>query len=109
MEISKETTVNPIQFDEIRKKTVCIVSFNRPRMPHDVAPGRFFQVTIDPVSFSPDGKFVRFGHNPGDELLGWQPVDWIQIDSIIAEWEGDNPPQITYSPRGGVTKLIGHD
>jgi len=103
-------TVNPIQFDEIRKKTVCIVSFNRPRTVNDVGPGRFFQVTVDPVSFSPDGKFVRFGHHPGDEILGWQMVDWVQIESIIAEWPDDGtPPQITYSPRGGVTKLIGQD
>lgn len=97
----------PDTLKEITKKTVVIVQFKIALMPTDVSPGKFFQVTVDPGKLSPSGKFIRFGANPGDELVGWQPVEWMVIADILGEWTDDQPPQLEYKAQEGVTMLIG--
>lgn len=100
--------INPIKAKEFTKKTVCIVKFENPKMDiNGPMPGRFFQVTIDPGKLSPDGKFIRFGSNDGDELMGWQPVDWITVESILGEWaDDDSKPLLEYKSDAGVTLTL---
>jgi hypothetical protein len=89
----------PIALTEITKKTVAVVKFNMPLTVVDTGPGKFFQVTIDPGKLSPTGKYIRFGNNPGDELVGWQLVEWIAIEEILGEWVNeDTPPILEYKP-----------
>lgn len=95
----------PETLRQIVKKTVCIVQFNNPLMKSDIMPGKFFQVTIDPGKLSPSGKFIRFGANPGDELMGWQPVEWMVIVDVLGEWIGEEPPLMEYKVLEGITML----
>lgn len=101
-------TLDEVKVQEFKVKTVCIVSFNNPELPKNVA-GRFYQVTIDPEKVSPSGEFIRFGNTPGDELLGWQPTEWLTVEEILGEWKGNEPPQLEYGPSNGVTMMLGHD
>jgi len=48
-------------------------------------------VTIDPKCTSPSGKFIRFGHNPGDEILGWQKADMLTVVEILGKWKTTLP------------------
>jgi hypothetical protein len=90
---------------DIKKRSVCIVCFG----PYDElqgvgSPGRFFQVTIDPDKASPDGKFLRLGTFDGDEILGWQLANTLSVCSVLAEWDGDTPPKMTWGSLPGVTQ-----
>lgn len=97
--------LNPVQFTQFTVKTVCIVKFNNPSLP-DRTPGRFYMVTVDPSKLSPTTNFIRFGDNPGDELLGWQQTDWITVLEILGEWPDDGtPPTLEYSSAGSVSIL----
>lgn len=60
--------------------------------------GQFFQVTVDPEKFSPDGQFIYFGRHKGDEILGWQLASVVQVVSVLGEWDGDEPPTLHYAP-----------
>lgn len=98
-----------MRVDDIKCKTVAIVVFGPLTRCDDgtwpigmgFAPGHFFQVTVDPDKRSPDGEFIRFGTNPGDELVGWQLVSAIGVVSVLGEWDGDQPPTMHYG--SGVT------
>lgn len=74
------------------KKIVAIVSFNHPQPPF--ARTIYYQVTIDPERIA--GGFIRFGASQGDELMGWQPMDTLHIEMVLAEMqengEWDPPP-----------------
>ena len=97
--------------DEIKKKSVCIVFLGMGRdsftgqlpLGCGMRPGDFFQVTVDPELFSPTGEFVRFGENPGDELMGWQRADAVHIGEILGEWDGDKPPEMKLGFAGVTT------
>ena len=85
---------------DITKKVVAIVKFG-PATPMDgLTPAQFYQVTIDPSKVSPSGEYIRFGNNPGDEILGWQKVKAMTILEVLAEWDGDEPPNITIGANG---------
>lgn len=101
------TLANPLYLKAIEKKTVCIVKFTGVGLVTGV-PGRFFQVTIDPQKISPSGEFIRFGSHPGDELVGWQRVDWLAIEEILGVWTDEKPPELSYGT-GGVTMLVAGD
>lgn len=49
----------------------------------------FYQVTLDPGQISPSGDFIRLGDNQGDEIMGWQPVESLEIIETLARYEGD--------------------
>lgn len=84
----------------IEKKTVAIVCF-LDQLQH-VGQGStvYYQVTLDPGMVSPSGEMMRFGHNPGDEIIGWKRIDSIAVAEILAEWEGDEPPAINLRSDG---------
>ena len=100
--------IDSIPVKEFKEKTVCIVKFNNPELPNQVA-GRFYQVTIDPGKLSPSKNFIRLGSHPGDELLGWQPTEWLSIEEILGTWDGDNLPVLQYGRNDGVTMQISWD
>lgn len=80
---------------EITKKSVCIVKFGPAGFDTDgFRPAEYFQVTVDPSYVSPSGDYIRFGQNAGDEIQGWQRVKAITVIEVLAEWDGDVPPQI---------------
>ena len=69
---------------DIKVASVCIVRFNAPIGPSDVKAGLFFQVVVDPEKVK--GDFIRFGDFAnGDELVGWQPLDFLRIVHVLAE------------------------
>jgi hypothetical protein len=47
-----------------------------------------YQVTLDPAQISPSGRLIRLGA-AGDEILGWQPLDSMEIVEVVARYEGD--------------------
>lgn len=99
-----------VKVREFTEPTVCIVQFNNPKIEaNGPMAGRFFQVTIDPCKLSPDGKFIRLGNNDGDELIGWQLIDWITVMSILGVWTGNEKPLLQYHPVNKVCLLIDSD
>jgi hypothetical protein len=92
-------------FFEVREKVVAIVQFGPGGFAADgTTPGTYYQVTIDPQCISPSGKFVRFGHNQGDELIGWQRCEAMTIVEILGKWDGD-APVLRYGSQGVVPML----
>lgn len=85
-----------MKISDVKKKSVAIVTFTTPDQFVYAAPGKYFQVTIDPGKLSPDGNFIRFGNNGGDELLGWQPSQWIEVCEVLGEWDSEKPPTLFY-------------
>lgn len=86
---------------EIKNKCVAIVKFGPAGFQTDgFAPGEYYQVTLDPTCVSKSGEYIRFGHNPGDEIHGWQRIMALSVVEILADWEDPlNPPKV----------LTGHD
>lgn len=99
--MSEIITMNPQEFKE---KTVAIVMFGPATSTRGTRPAEYYQVTIDPKMVSPSGDYIRFGNNPGDELLGWQRVQGMTVVEVLAEWDGDTPPDMTIG-RAVVTML----
>lgn len=67
-------------------KTVVICKFRDdigPVVPQN--PAVLFQVTIDPSKVSPSKAFIRFGDTAGDEVVGWQRRDYIQVIEVLGE------------------------
>lgn len=87
-------TENEFDIRNLKHPIVAIVRYR-----HDVETmgpdvpraGKFYQVTIAPSHLSPSGEFIRFGAVHGDELLGWQEVDDIYIEEVMAEYEPAEP------------------
>jgi hypothetical protein len=91
--------IGQTQLTTITKKTVAIVKFGMISALDGMQPATYYQVTIDPEKVSPCGRFIRFGNNDGDEIIGWQKADRMTIVSILAEWiDAKTPPLITLSP-----------
>lgn len=68
------------------KKIVAIVQFGYLSSLDGTRPATYYQVTIDPEKVSPCGRFIRFGNNDGDEIVGWQKAKCMTVVSILAEW-----------------------
>lgn len=54
----------------------------------------YFQVTIDPDNVSPSETYIRFGETPGDEIIGWQEIELLEIVETlaVADENGDLQP-----------------
>jgi hypothetical protein len=97
---------------DISAKSVAIVYFGvfdrnvDGTWPHGlgVNPGQFFQVTIDPQMCSASGEFIRFGNSPGDELHGWQLATNLVVAEVLGEWDGEQPPVMSYGISKGITE-----
>lgn len=93
-----------MKIHEIKKRSVCIVSFGPFHQNDDgtwplafgCQAGQFYQVTIDPNRCSGTGEFIKCGTFPGDELIGWQLVDGLTVQEVLAEWDGDEPPIMNF-------------
>lgn len=48
-----------------------------------------YQVTLDPTQISPSGAMIRLGDVQGDEILGWQRLDSLEIVEVLVRWNGD--------------------
>lgn len=68
--------------------TVAIVNY-RQGVPTPVNPTILFQVTIRSDKCSPSGAFIRFGDTPGDELVGWQRRDLLEVCEVLGEVQED--------------------
>ena len=89
---------------EITTKSVAIVKFGPATSTSGMKSGEYYQVTIDPKMVSPEGEYIRFGKNQGDEILGWQRIKALTIVEVLGEWDGDTPPEMTIG-HSGVTML----
>jgi hypothetical protein len=87
---------------DITSKLVAIVHFGPAGFPTDgTAPGRYFQVTIDPACTSPSGQYIRFGHNDGDEIQGWQRCEAMTLIEVLGYWgEDGSKPTLKYGDAG---------
>lgn len=94
-----------MRLEEIKQRCVAIVSVGPLDKNEDgtwpvgfgFQVGQFYQCTIDPARFSPCGEFYRFGTFQGDELVGWQLVDAMRVVSVLADWDGDEPPTMHWA------------
>lgn len=89
--------VNPVDLKSLKGPVIAIVSYllSDGGPPDYPRPGKFYQVTIDPAALSPSGEFIRFGSCHGDEIMGWQSLEEIVIEEILAEYaEGQDLPLI---------------
>lgn len=92
------------------KKVVAIVQFGPATSVSGFRPAEYYQVTIDPCKVSADGGFIRFGTNPGDEIVGWQRIEALTVCEVLGEWtkdenaEGDSSPVMLYG--SGVTMRV---
>ena len=77
--------INQTQIADIQEKIVAIVQFGPPSENSGTRAGEYYQVTIDPHKVSPDGLFIRFGNNPGDEINGWQRAEALTIVSVLGK------------------------
>ena len=52
-------------------------------------PGVHFQLMLDKEKVSPGGGFIYFGlvHTDGDQLSGWQRMDWIRVVEVLGTEE----------------------
>ena len=81
---------NAIDITKLERPIVAIVAFASQievsehghgyHLPH-------YQVTIDPKALSPTQEFIRMGEVPGDEITGWQPVNEIVVEEVVAEYD----------------------
>ena len=82
---------------DITERIVAIVRFGPSVDGDGNSGGQFYQVTVDPSRFSPDGLYIRFGSYPGDEIMGWQKADCIYVLSHLATWpQEDTEPTLTW-------------
>lgn len=74
---------------EVTEKVVAIVKFGPPTETDGMRPAEYFSVTLDPSFISPSGEYIRFGHNVGDEIHGWQKASSITIVEILGPYPED--------------------
>jgi len=92
---------------EIKEKIVAIVRFGPSGYPTDgFRAGEYYQVTIDPKCISPSGKFIRFGHVQGDEIMGWQRAEALTVVEILGKWENETSPLLNYGNGESVNFLV---
>jgi hypothetical protein len=55
------------------------------RVPPPQNPGVHFQLMLDKEKVSPGGGFIYFGlrNEDGDQLSGWQRMDWIRVVEVL--------------------------
>src|SRR5688572_14980491 len=81
--------VNAIEIDKLEQPIVAVVCFASQVEASEKVPGfhlPHYQVTIDPQALSPSKEFIRFGEVPGDEITGWQPVEEIMVEEVLAQY-----------------------
>lgn len=86
--------------DEVQMDVVCyqdlvvtaIVQFGPATSTSGFRAGEYYQVTIDPNMASPNGKFIRFGLYPGDEINGWQRIEAMTIAESLSASDPVGPP-----------------
>lgn len=99
--------INEFRVDAVKEKCVAIVRFGPVTDKDGFRAGEYFQVTIDPALVSPSGKFIRFGTNGGDEIIGWQRCEAMTVVEILGVWEGGSSPLLQYGDgSNGVTMMI---
>jgi hypothetical protein len=91
---------------EFTEKTVVIVRFGPAFETSGFRAGEYFQVTIDPSKVSTTGEYIRFGDNPGDELMGWQRVAGLTVVEQLGVWESEDEPPTMTRGKFGVTMLV---
>ena len=70
------------------EKLVAILKF-REDFPVPQNPVVLFQVTVDCNKLSPSGHLIRFGETPGDEIVGWQRRELLEVVEVIGRLEAD--------------------
>ena len=69
-------------------KLVAILKF-REGFPVPQNPAVLFQVTLDSQKISPSGRLIRFGNHQGDEVVGWQLRECLQVVEVIGRLAED--------------------
>jgi hypothetical protein len=100
--------VSKFTVGEVKKKCVAIVRFGPGGFPTDgMKAGEYYQVTIDPRCISPSGKFIRFGHSNGDEIMGWQRTEALTVEEILGPYdEKSDTPVLQYGDQQSVTMML---
>lgn len=83
-----------MSFQTFTNAFVAIVRFGPETPTGGLRPSEYYQVTIDPLMVSPNGEFIRFGQNPGDEITGWQRISCMTVLEKLGEWNDDEPPDM---------------
>jgi hypothetical protein len=91
---------------EIKERIVAIVQFGPPTDSDGLAPGKFFQVTIDPELFSPCQSFIRFGRYQGDEIVGWQRADCIYMVAQIGVWRASDAEPVFHLGKSPALEVL---
>lgn len=78
----------------IERKCLAIVMFGPATPTSGMRPAEYYTVTIDPQMRSPSGEYIRFGNYTGDEINGWQRVAGMTVVEVLAEFEGEKPPEV---------------
>ena len=99
MKAKMGTLIAETQVQDITEKMVAIVKFGSITSIDGTRAGEYYQVTIDPEKVSPCGKFIRFGNNDGDELIGWQKADSLTVVCVLGYWQDETKPILFYSPQ----------
>ena len=81
------------------EKLVAIVKF-RDNMPSPQNPAVLFQATIDPKKISPSGHMIRFGQTQGDEIVGWQRRELLQVVEVLGRLEHDGKTVTGWNDEG---------
>ena len=86
----------------IDKPTVCIVRL------HDETqnPAVLFQVTIDPSNVSPSEAYMRFGFTAGDEIMGWKPLNGLEIVEVLGWPNADGTVEKAPKPEAATVEAI---
>lgn len=63
-------------------KLVAVLKF-REGYPVPQNPAVLFQATINADKVSPSGDLIRFGQTAGDEVIGWQRRDLLEVVEVI--------------------------
>lgn len=94
-----------MEWTDIKERCVAIVCFGPATVTTGMAPGHYYQVTIDPAQISPSGDFIRFGNSKGDEIVGWQRCGALTVVEVLGTWDSSDPPVMKYGTQGFVTML----
>ena len=65
--------------------------------PHN--PACLLQVSMLTTNISPSGKLIRLGNTKGDEIVGWTPLDYLEVIEILGQLADDGKTVTPIVPR----------
>ena len=93
---------------DYEQPTVVIVRYSdsiKPFPPQN--PAVLLQVAVKPDNRSPSGKLIRFGNTPGDEIVGWTPIDYLEVVEVLGYLDQDGKTVTPIPKRADVLDFKG--